>query len=258
MVQIDNVFLNYFHTSQAVGAYDAAFVLAMPPLTLIESFRFMLLPIFSDLYQDTELTHLTRIYQLATKWMVLAVLPVYLIVITFPDVILELVYGSDYTVASTALIIVFTGVFVPILLGLSQQAHIAFGKTRTIMVGNVAAAINLVANLILVPVLEIEGAALASALALGSLFIYWMHALYAETGIQPISQGMAYPVAVSSVVFVGIFFITSGLTGSLQMWATIIMYGLIHFLILATCAIEDEDRDLIRRYSNQLSRYLPI
>lgn len=253
MVQIDNLFLNYFHTSQAVGAYDAAFMLAMPPLTLIESFGFMLLPVFSDLYQDTKRTHLTRIYQLATKWMVLAILPVYLVVITFPDVILQLIYGSAYTIASTALIIVFTGAFVPVLLGLSQQAHIAFGNTRTIMIGNVAAAvINLLVNLVLVPALRIEGAALASALALGSLFIYWTYMLYAETGIQPISRGMVYPVAASSVVFVGVFSVTSGLSDNLHMWMTIIVYCILHILIIIY-SLEDEDRNLIRRYSNQLS-----
>lgn len=259
MVQIDNVFLSYFHTSRSVGVYDAAFMLVHPFLLVMQSFGYMLLPIFSDIYQDNDFYQLARIYRLATKWMVLAVLPIYLVVVTFPDFVLQLIYGGNYTVASTALIIVFTGAFIPVLLGLNHQAHIAFGNTRTILIGNVAAAaINLVANLTLVPLFRIEGAALASALALGSLFTYWAYTLYIDTGIQPFYRGMLYPVAISSVVFVGILLVTSGLSENLRLGVTVFVYGFAHLLILLACALEDEDRELIRQHSEWLLTWLPL
>lgn len=249
MIQMDNVFLGYFHTSQSVGVYDASFMLATPLLVLIESFGFMLLPIFSELHEEEEREQQRRIYKLTTKWMALLALPVYLVGILFSTPILHLVYGGEYTESSIALTILLTGTFIPVVLGLNQQAHIAFGRTRTILKGNVLALLlNTVANVVLIPPLGIEGAALASALAFGLLFVYWGYVLYVKEGIQPFYRGMVTPLASSCVLFFVVFFATGALPTYVHLGATVLLYGIAHGGILLTIAMEDEDRALVRKY----------
>lgn len=171
----DNFLLGYFLDSQNVGVYDAAFTLSYLIFLVYGVTSYMFLPAFSELHSEGDHSGMKSTIKKASLLTVLLTLPGYLLFLAFPEQVLALLYGAGYGPGALSLQILATGLLVHTSLGLSQQALIAMGKTKTIMIGNTAAALlNIALNILLIPLLGIEGAAIASAISYGAVMIFFL------------------------------------------------------------------------------------
>jgi O-antigen/teichoic acid export membrane protein len=92
------------------------------------------------------------------------VLPTFLIMLLFSEQILNILWGGQYTQASIALSILACGYLIDAMVGRVGSFLNSTGHTKYILYNNVAAlTLNLVLNIVLIPIYGIIGAAIATA-----------------------------------------------------------------------------------------------
>lgn len=246
LIQTDNLLIGYFLTSDAVGLYDASFTLGMSLHLLINAFTFLSVPVLSSLHAEDRFELMDRLYKLVAKWMVFLALPIYILLVTNPVEIVTLVFGDAYGQASgLVLVIVASGFFVKLTLGLNSPTLTAAGYPRLVMLSDLLAlAINVSLNLALIPQMGIIGAAIASftALAAGnvirSAFLYW------QTGIQPLYTRSVIPVLVSAPLLVSVHVAISESISNVV--ALLALFTVVHLAVIVLVGgVEREDTELL-------------
>ncbi|PSQ28771.1 hypothetical protein BRD03_02230 [Halobacteriales archaeon QS_9_68_17] len=198
--QADNLLLGYFSTASIVGQYDIAFTLAKLLLAVITAFGFLFMPIFSELHAEENAEAMNRFYNVTAKWAASLAFPLYLVALLFPATILSTAFGPEYASADGVLRIISTGFFFHILSGLSGNALIAIGRTRTILLCNLAiVALNTSLNVALIPAYGIEGAAIASAISYSGLNLLYIRTLR-KYDVFPFSLPTLAPLGITGVL----------------------------------------------------------
>lgn len=246
--QADNLLLGVFTTTKLVGQYDAAFSIAKLILVALGAFSFLFMPMFSKLHSAEEIQRMNRFYQTSTKWIASLTLPLFLMLFFFPKVIITTLFSADYSPAATALRVIAIGLYVHVLSGLAGNAMVSIGRTRTILKANIGIAVlNILLNIVFIPILGIVGAAAASAISYAILNLAYLSVLYRE-GIMPFSSAGVVPIFMTTTAAaIGSTVITSATT--VTFWMVVLFLFLIAclhtmFYFLAG-GVEEEDIELI-------------
>lgn len=247
--QADNLLLGYFLESSDVGVYDAAFTVGKLVTAVQGAFAFLFLPVFSSLHADGESREMKRLYAIVTKWEVSLTLPVYLVILLFPDTLLSFLFGTEYSVGGVAMAVLATGFFAHVMAGLCSRALIALGYTRTVMWGNLGnGVLNLILNVLLIPILGVTGAAVASAISYVGFNSFFVYVLYRKTGILPFTRVLARPL-VFSVVSILLVQIVAESFLRIRFWMLPIIFGLFvlvyGLMFIRFGGVEQEDVELI-------------
>lgn len=245
----DNIFLVALISSDATGAYDAAFTLARPLLLFIWSFEFIFLPIASNLHAEKSFDRVQQLYTASAKWMSFLTLPALIAFLWRPELLLSTIFGPEFAVGWTALVVMAITMYIRLLLGLNWQTLIAFGRTDILLKGNVVAVlVNIAANLVLIPRFGLIGAALASGSSYVLANCYWNAKLFFEYGVHPYSQALVGPlvgsVVVSLIAIRSIEYISEPPLVVLVVGVGLFTLG--HLIsIIALGGIEAQDRELL-------------
>ena len=240
----DTLMLGYFKTPDVVGLYNAALPLANLLTVTLSSMSFIYIPTISQLYSKNLINELKRSYMILTKWIFLATLPLFFILFLFPDIILNLLFGSRYIGASVALQILAFGFFINICLGFTYNTLLVLGKSKFLMCTfAIGAIINIILNMVLIPQMGIIGASIASAFSLIVVKILNMTKLYRFFKVHPFVKNYL-KITVLSVMFLFIFYILKNLV-IMSFWMSLVLFLL--FLVtyalsvLFTKSFEEED-----------------
>lgn len=203
LTRTDTVMLGYFTTSHEVGLYSAAYPLANSLLIALSSFGFLYLPLASRLDAEGEKDEITKIYQLTTKWVFIITFPAFLLFIAFPNDVISIFFGNNYTGGAMALTILSVGFFTNAAGGRNRETLSALGHTRLILAGNaVAFALNLIMNLFLIPIYGLVGAAIASAVSNIVLNLFMFIVLWSGFGISPFSRWTVRTMTIVPVLLI--------------------------------------------------------
>ncbi len=240
----DTLMLGYFKTPDVVGVYNAALPLAHLLSMTLSSMSFIYIPIISQLYSKKLTSELKRSYIILTKWIFLATLPIFFVLFLFPDVVLNLFFGSRYMDAAVALQILAFGSFLNICLGFTYNTLLVLGKSKFLMLTFVISAItNIILNTILIPPMGILGASIASAFSIIVAKILNMIELYRFFEVHPFAKNYL-KVTSMSVVFLFVFHILRNLvTMSFWMFMALFLLFLISYglSVLFVKSFEEED-----------------
>lgn len=245
----DTFLIGTYLTSSAVGIYAAVFQLQQLGMVFFFPATFLLPPLITRFQNEGKLDDGRRTYQVVTKWMALSTLPVFVLLVVFPEVTITASFGPDYTGGALALQLLAVPVFVTVLLGANDAALIALGHSRIQMyVNSTAAAVNVVLNILLIPRFGIAGAAVASAAAYLGRDVVYTILLYRWHRFQPFSVAMAKPLAV-----VGLLLVPGYLAVDRFVEPTILSVGFIGLVSLAVYGlllvnldvVESEDFELL-------------
>lgn len=185
---IDGLLLAYFGTTEQVGVYDVAFVLANLLLVVLLSFRFITMPLLSELHSEERFDELRRLYQTLSKWLFLVSYPGLLLLGFFPGTVISLTFGSEYLGGTLPLTILALGTFSHVVTGPAGALLVSVGDTRLQMLDYVVmAALNVVLNLVLIPPYGIIGAALATSLSYLALNVLYVFQLERRLKMRPVS-----------------------------------------------------------------------
>ncbi|WP_181408317.1 lipopolysaccharide biosynthesis protein [Schumannella sp. 10F1B-5-1] len=189
--------------SAAAGDYGAASRLIAAGLIIDTAVRVVVSPRFSALLHAGRLAETEALYRTAASWLVLFSAPIYLLLGVFAPLVLGW-FGDSFRDGAIALAILCGGAIVTFLAGNVHSLLLMSGRSGW-AAGNKAAvlALNIVANLILIPLLGVTGAAIAWA---GSMLLDALLATVEVRLLLGIRPGLAHVLGALLVplVLVGI------------------------------------------------------
>ena len=246
MTWTDTLMLGYFKTPDVVGLYNTALPLVNLIPVVLTSMNFLYVPIASQLYSQNLIGELRRNYAILTKWMFALTLPLFLIIFLFPEAVLNILFGTRYIQADTALQILALGMFVNTFLGPNGATLIITGKTRFLMwTGLIGAIMNIALNIFLIPLFGIIGAAIASASSLAVINVLKSTWLYLLFRIHPFTKNYIKPILTSVLLVFVIFTFVKNRFSVIPFWLLlvllIIFMGAYGLSILVTKSFDKED-----------------
>jgi len=167
--QTDIVFLGFFTDEGSVGIYGAATRIVQLTTFGLAAINAIAAPVFARLYAAGDLSGLQRVVTQSAR-AVFAFTAVVVIALWLGASWILNLFGEEFGAASTALKILLLGYTVSALAGSVGYLQTMTGheaQAARLMV--IAAILNIGLNLLLIPLYGIEGAAIATAIAL----VYW-------------------------------------------------------------------------------------
>jgi O-antigen/teichoic acid export membrane protein len=205
MISASTLLLGYFKSADQVGLYNVAATLARLLEMPLAALAFIYLPIATKVHTGQGIQEVEKLYHSSTKWIMLISLPVLLAILLDAEFIVGLMFGQAYIPAANVLRILALGYFMHAALGPNGMTLLAFGARRAIFLSTgLAALVNIVLGVMLMPVWGATGAAIAVAAALSVSNIFISVNLYLRAGIQPLQGAYLRPLLFSGMATVGL------------------------------------------------------
>ena len=161
IIWLDILLVGALISRHAAGVYAAVSKLAMVGTFALEGTRLAISPQISAMLARHELHRATALYQDATRWLMLAAWPLYLVFTIFPAVLLG-IFGPRYAPGAAALVVLSLAMLINLGTGNVTAVLLMGGKSSWGAINTGAAlTINIGLNLLLLPHLGILGAAIA-------------------------------------------------------------------------------------------------
>lgn len=165
---IDVLLIGVFLSQSAVAAYEAAWRVTLAVMLFAQAIGHTLFPQVSDWISREKLAEVERVVPTAITGSLLLVVPSVAGAFVLGEDILTYLFGSEYAIASTALVVLLIGkivaavnnVYRPVLLGLDRPDLAAW--SAIVFIG-----LNSVLNVVLVWRFGLVGAAVATSIAFG-------------------------------------------------------------------------------------------
>jgi O-antigen/teichoic acid export membrane protein len=247
----DSIMIGFFTGSGAeVGIYNAAFPLAQVLTVFMTATTTIAFPIMSGLYGKGKLKEMKGLYQTNTRWVLMFATPATLLMVLFPEEILHLTFGREYTAAAATLRILAGGMFAGTLVGPTGVLLKSTDNQKYSMYNSVfTTGTNVAINFFLIPILGIIGAAYASIAS--SLIGNFAGAVegYYEEGIHAFHTGLIPIFAASTLSLVITYIGIKTVQPVTPLWTLIpgvMIFGSLYLvLLIAFGGIKEEDRDII-------------
>lgn len=253
---MDTLMLGYFSTSTEVGIYNAALPTAQMINAIPGAFAGIFFSVISELYARDKLEDLRNIYSAVTKWMLLIIFPVFLLIVLFSDKIIEILFGAEYVAGATALMILTSGFLIVASVGPVTAILQTYGKTKIVMIASyIGAGMNFSLNFLLIPIYGINGAAIATAASLAFIHIFSLFFVYKITKMHPFRRSLLKPIFASIVAALVIYGLTKYVI-EVSLFILIIMlfvFLILYFLsLLLMKGFEEEDLVIMRAIDKRL------
>lgn len=163
VIWLDILLVGAVLSSYAAGVYAAVSKLALVGTFALEATRLAIGPQLSALMARHEFNRAADLHQSATRWLVIASWPLYVMLAIFPVVVLG-IFGHRYTVGAAALVVISLAMLVNLGTGNVTVVLLMGGKSSLSAYNALSAlVVNVGLNLILLPRIGIVGAAIAWA-----------------------------------------------------------------------------------------------
>mgnify|MGYP001170769492 FL=1 len=168
MSWVDILMLGHFNSQTDVGVYTIALKLAALCTLILFAANTILGPKISELYYNNQMQRLTKTVQNTAKYTFLLSLPIFGVILFFPDLLLAL-FGSEFNnkLAIETLIILSIGQMTNVFFGTVIYILDMTGKqnvSKNILL--FTAFVNIAFNWYLIPIYGIKGAAIATAISI--------------------------------------------------------------------------------------------
>lgn len=257
----DTILLGQFLDETSIGLYNAA----LPTVALImlpyQAMSALLLPSMSSSVEQGNRRDLEEMLESVTRWTASLTFPIFCIMLIFPEKMLHLLFGSQYTSAALALGILAIGKIFSASVGHLDTVIKSIDRSDLIFKNTLLnVGINLGLNILLIPKYGIAGAALATTLAIFFAQSLLLGEVYYFKKIHPFSKTLLKPIIASALSLLIVYSIAETLLNNSSWWVLIpagMFFGLLYILFYSLIGIEKEDQKLIGEiYNNSLS-YLP-
>lgn len=183
--QTDTLTIGLSLGTKEVGIYNAGFKTAGWVGFSLMSVNAIAAPLFASLYADGNLQELQKMVSAIARWIFLPALLIAIALVYFAEPILGL-FGEEFIAAKWVMAAIALGQLVNVGSGSVGYLLMMTGHhNQCAFVMGWSALINLVLNLILIPWIGIEGAALATAFSM-ALWNIWMNRLVVKyLGVDP-------------------------------------------------------------------------
>ncbi|OGW45677.1 MAG: hypothetical protein A2Y66_00840, partial [Nitrospirae bacterium RBG_13_41_22] len=231
----DTIFVGIFRTTADTGIYNAALPTAKFIFIFGSAFIALFLPIMVE-YKAKNMIKETRIlYITTTKWIFFCGLPFTLLLMFFSKSVLNILFGAEYLPAGGALSILSLAFFIQSIF-LTSNIMLSIEKTKYVMSSVIVAAVlNLILNVALIPSFGILGAAIATSsstilfVSLGCFFAWKF------TGMNPFDFKSILKASLAgllSLAFIMFIYRFGGLSSSLFIVLPLFFVFILIYIIL--------------------------
>ncbi|MBL7056535.1 flippase [Candidatus Woesearchaeota archaeon] len=162
----DIIMLTYFSGLTAVGLYSVALPTSKIFLFFPRALGGVLFPLTSEFWTAGKKSLIKEGLESLFKYSMIIIVPSVLVMFSFSDILINLLFGTSYISASDTLKILSIGMIFGTLSGISTNFFSGIGKPQINSKIIYAAAIfNLIINLVLIPVWGIIGAAISTTIS---------------------------------------------------------------------------------------------
>ena len=169
---IDTLFLTYFRSLTEVGVYNVILPSALIFLDLGTTLGIILLPMTSELWAKGDYRRLEAGVRLLHRYLLALVIPLLIIPLVYADLFIGLLFGPEYLSGSLAFQILVVGVLLCIVGSVNGSILSGIGQPKKVTkIVLLAAAVNVIVNMLLIPRYGINGAAIATSLSYGILLV---------------------------------------------------------------------------------------
>jgi O-antigen/teichoic acid export membrane protein len=254
--QADKILIGLYLAARPVGIYVLASTLAAFVPIILQSVNQIFAPIIADLHAQRRQDVLQKLFQTLTKWIVGMTLPLALVVIAFAAPLMRL-FGPDFETGWPVLVIATVGQIVNCAVGSVGNLLLMSGNQKRLMKVQFAmAAISIVVNVSLIPVLGIIGAALAAAIVNVGSNLWNLLEVRKALHLSPYNAGY-YRLLLPTALVVSALAVLRILTASIDyQWPVILLALLLGYGLFGAAALrfglDSDDRLLARDAWQQL------
>ena len=186
MVWTSTILLGFWHSAQDVGAFHIALRTAMLISFILLAVNSIAAPKFSALHRQGDRRALQSTARGSALLMTLLAVPLALLFILSPGWVMNL-FGPEFSVYAPALSILAFGEFINIACGSVGYLLIMSGNERVVRNNNTLAAfLNVVLNLVLIPLYGVLGAAFAVCISVSLKNILGVFLVKRHLGFMPL------------------------------------------------------------------------
>lgn len=198
----DLILLGVFKSSTAVGIYEVAFRMAMfVPLIFTLPVGYLFQPIMSKFDDNSDHLKMEQLYTVIIRWVIIATFPVFILFFLFPEQSLVFFFGEEYSGGKLALQILLTGFIISLLPGLTNSFLISVGETKVLMyISAGTMVLNVLLNVILIPIYGIIGAAIATTTAQIINNAFQSLIIYRYYGFHPYKYKYVIPTFLMGII----------------------------------------------------------
>jgi len=247
----DTIFLGYFMGDTEVGFYNAALPTAVLMTIPLKALGSLALPSMSEGAQKGK-EEVSSILKTLERWTLTLTFPAFILMALFSEEILHLLFGSEFTVAAGALVILSFGYLFNVPTGHMNDIMKTYSRTDILFKNTLAKFIlNIPLNIILIGILDmgILGAAIATAgsmILVNSLLLIESQYLL---NIHPFSRDLAKPVLSTVLPLLLVYAGLKTIFTTVPLWALIpgsAVFGILYLAnLVALNGIKEEDRPII-------------
>jgi len=164
----DTLIIGWYLGQGPVGLYEVAWRVAGISLLLTKAISLSVFPKVSSLDIETQAEEIGSLLQNVITPSVFFIIPALLGAWLFSDPIMRLLFGAEYVAASFTLVLLIFGMILKAVQSVFSQCLEGLDRPNLSMRTTLTAGVvNIVGNLVLVPLLGIAGAAVATAVSYG-------------------------------------------------------------------------------------------
>jgi O-antigen/teichoic acid export membrane protein len=216
-------------------------------------------PIIAELQSNGEWEQVGRLYKTISRWALTLNVPLILIMMLFPKQLLGM-FGSSFTVGSSALIILALAELVIVITGMSGPIIDMTGHNKLKMVNSVTQVIiSLGMNILLIPRWGLLGAALAALISITYINFLRMIEVYFLYRMLPYNQSLLKPLTAGLVTLVVTLVITRWFpdeAGFLYLAMGVVLILVIDVVMLQLLGFPPEERMVLGRARQRASTVL--
>jgi O-antigen/teichoic acid export membrane protein len=163
---IDTILLTYFRTLNEVGIYNVILPSSLIFLYFGGAISSAVFPMVSELWSKGDLKRLSSGLEYIYRYTFLIIIPPALVIVVFSDLLIKSFFGIEYLSGAMALQILMFGMLTFVVAGINNNIIAAIGKPKVVAkIIILAAIVNVIFNLILIPSYGIEGAAISTSIS---------------------------------------------------------------------------------------------
>ena len=199
--QVDLWILAMFTSTEVVGIYGVAARLTTLLIFSLTAFATVIPPLISSAYTSGNHLELKRVISGSSRWILSMTMPIILLFVLEGKFILKYIYGDNFAVGYTVLVILSIGQLISSASGLVGYVLTMTGNHKTFM--NITlffGILNVILNIILVPYFGAVGAALSTAFSISMVNIVSVFVIYKRLSMFTLAKGLKFDVAFAGIV----------------------------------------------------------
>ena len=256
---IDTLSLSYLKTAEIVGLYNVAVPIAALLLATPDLFMQLFFPVITKEYSRNNISMITQLSKQVNKWILILNIPVFSIILIFPGVVLNILFGSSSLAAESALRILVFSTLISSVCVIGTNLLSMAGKSKFLFINiGICSIIALIINALLIPLPKIFfldnsngliGASLSVLIITLVFNLSILYKAYKSVKIFPFRRKMIQIFLIGLGCSI-LFYLASKLIIS-RSWITLFIFGIIYLLvyfglIIVSRSLDDSDWGIVR------------